>query len=166
MNDQDKNYFSMISLRKKGALKPKEHKRLLRKQFRKFIRNRERSVHLTFPIDYPCSKKCDSLPVHRPSLNSIKTANNPLKSAVSITFTDDEKNRSNRTNSEQSRNSSPFLRIPSSKNIRSLNSNAYSKVIRCRSCGFVTTNGACSCIVQCLLQLNDRKEDAFFRLNA
>lgn len=114
-----------------GPLNTQQQKRLLEKQFKHYDRSRKnKCLHFTFPISYPCLLKSSTT-----SSNKKSPKLNRLKSAVSILFNDDTP--------------SPFQN--SDKNH---SSNAYVSHPHCQSCGSLLSQGICSCIVHRLFQLN------------
>ena len=130
--------FTMIGCFQ-GPLNAKQQKRLLKHQ------KQDKSLCFTFPISYSCpialQKPSTSL-INSPSLDSsisrqVSKSTRRLKSAVSISFVDENANNSS------------FLHLPSFTQIRSSNA--------CKSCHTSMSNGICSCIVQSLLQLNSKK---------
>ncbi|CAF1247123.1 unnamed protein product [Adineta ricciae] len=152
--NNDKHSFFQVYVRKfewqrikftvvgyfQGSLNAKQQKRLLKHQ------RQDKSLCFTFPISYSCpialQKPSTSL-ISSPSLHSsisrqVSNSTSRLKSAVSISFVD-----------ENTINSS-FLHRPSFTQIRSSNA--------CESCHPSLSNGICSCIVQSLLQLNSKKK--------
>ncbi|CAF1471000.1 unnamed protein product [Adineta ricciae] len=135
--NNDKHSFFQVYVR---SLNAKQQKRLLKHQ------RQDKSLCFTFPISYSCpialQKPSTSL-ISSPSLHSsisrqVSNSTSRLKSAVSISFVD-----------ENTINSS-FLHRPSFTQIRSSNA--------CESCHPSLSNGICSCIVQSLLQLNSKKK--------
>lgn len=109
-----------------GPLNAQQQKRLLEKQLKYYDRWRKnKCLHLTFPISYPCLFKSKK---KSPKFDR-------LKSAVSILFNDETQ--------------SPLL--ISEKNH---SSNAHVSHHQCQSCGSLLSQGICSCIVHRLFQLN------------
>lgn len=122
-----------------GPLNAKQQKRLLKHQ------KQDKSLRFTFPISYSCpialEKPSTSL-ISSSSLYSsisrqVSNTTNRLKSPVSISFVGEDDNNSS------------SIHPPSFTQIRSSNA--------CESCHTSLSNGICSCIVQCLLQLNSKK---------
>ncbi|CAF1470797.1 unnamed protein product [Adineta ricciae] len=134
--NNDKHSFLQVYVR---PLNAKQQKRLSKHQ------KQDKSLCFTFPISYSCpivlQKPSTSL-ISSPSLQSsisrqVSNSTNRLKSAVSISFVDENDNNSS------------CLHPPSFTQIRSSNA--------CESCHTSLSNGICSCIVQSLLQLNSKK---------
>jgi hypothetical protein len=153
-----------------GPLNAKQQTRLLSKQHSQSIKKKDKCLHFTFPITYPCpmkSKKKRSSIISHSSISSSpqsfpNKSHRTLKSAVSILFNDDKPDDiSLSKTSKENPSSSSFLPIPSKQisTHKIHSSNAWIENHSCRLCGFILSNGICSCIISNLLLLNNRQEN-------
>ena len=150
-----------------GALNAKEQKRLLKKQYhqlskhyRQSVKKQEKCLRFTFPITYPCPpkfKRTQSSIISNSSQTSNQLSN---KSSVSISFINDKTADMSKYKIPKE-NPSSLLNIPSKNQFTNKihSSNACIEKHLCQLCGSILSNGICSCIVQYLLKLNDRKEN-------
>lgn len=152
-------------------MKQKYHQRWNRQY--QLVKNKDKYIRFTFPINYPCSFKAKRKLLSSNSISNssqsslnkkIVNSMNRLKSAVSISFIDDKNEEISINKVPKEIQSSSLLKTPPKTltidKLRSSNAHIEEKRT-CHLCGSLLSNGICPCIVQHLLELNNTIQNEY-----